>query len=73
MRDSNSDLNIYFCNLLNKAIRLLERKKNLVNRVWVEKTSQKVEVFIEKCNHRTCITSISKLVIISSSLSTSMF
>ena len=46
-----------FDDLHKKAMGLLGAKKKLASMVQVEKESQEVENFIEKCNHRTRINS----------------
>ncbi len=52
-----------FDDLLKKAMRLLGAKKKLASMVQVEKESQGVEDLVEKCNHRTCISSTPKRII----------
>ncbi len=61
--DLDDDLNIDFDDLLKKAMGFLETKKKLANMVQVKKESQGIEDLVEKCNHRTRISSIFNCVI----------
>ncbi len=55
--DLDNDLNMDFDDLLMKAMGLLGVKKKLASLVQVEKRSQEVENLVEKCDHKTRISS----------------
>lgn len=61
--DLDNNLNINCDDLFKKVIGLLKVKKKLTSIVQIEKKSQGVEDLIEKCNHKTCISSISSCII----------
>ena len=61
--DPDNDLNMDFDDLLKKVMGSLGVKKKLASMVQVEKESSRVEELVEKCNHRTRISSTSNRVI----------
>ena len=63
MLDSDDDLNMDFDDLLKKAMKLSAAKKKLASMVQIEKKSQEIEDFVEKCNHKTHINFIPNRVI----------
>ena len=55
--DPDDDLNMEFDDLLKKAMGLLGAKKKLASLVYIEKEGQEVEDLVEKCEHKTRISS----------------
>lgn len=58
--DSNNNLHIDFINLLKKGLRLLETKKKLVDLVWMDNKSDRIENLIDKYEKKTQISSATK-------------
>lgn len=68
--DPDDNLNMDFNNLFKKAMGLLGAKKNLASLVQVKKESQEIEDLIEKCDYKTCISSMPSCLLIQFLIST---
>lgn len=56
--DSDNNLNINFADLLKKAIKFLKAKKKLIDLVWINKKSNRIEDLVDKCEKKTQIGSV---------------